>query len=79
MNMLTKNEKEKKLKELAKNFGVKYVDEKRNDLQIFEDDLVTNMYMLERLMGYQITPEFPLAKFFLLIEEAQKDESLKKK
>ena len=72
-----KEEKEERMRNLAKNLGVKYIEEKRDVFQIFEDNLVTTMYNLEKIMGYPIKGDFPLAKFHILIEEVKKDKNLR--
>jgi len=70
---------EQNLREIAKKVGVRYIEEKRSDVDIFGDNLVTAMYKVERVMGYQIGPDFPLAKFYLILEEIEKDPEFKRK
>ena len=72
-------EKDEQAKDFANKLGVKYIEENRSDIEIIQDNFVTAMYNVERLMGYPIDGNFSLAKFFLILEEIEKDKSLTKK
>lgn len=74
---MNREEKEEKFKELARKVGVKYIPENRNQIQIIQDNLVTAMYKLERLTGYQITADFPYMKFLIILEEIENDPEFK--
>ena len=62
------------MKSLATRAGIKYVS--KSKVSIFEqidNALVMQMYNVEKIMGVEIKPDYPLAKFNIILEEIMKD------